>query len=66
MKKLKDEELQWIEENRGEFIRTISDELLKIDKELKLREEELLSLPTKEDRIQKVKEITKTVLNRIE
>jgi len=66
MKKLKDEELQWIEENREEFIRTISDELLKIDKELKLREEELLSLPTKEDRIQKVKEITKTVLNRIE
>jgi hypothetical protein len=66
MKKLKDEELQWIEENREEFIRTISDELLKIDKELKLREEELLSLPTKEDRIRKVKEITKTVLNRIE
>jgi len=66
MKKLKDEELQWIEKNREEFIRTISDELLKIDKELKLREEELLSLPTKEDRIQKIKEITKMVLNRME
>jgi hypothetical protein len=65
MKKLKDEELQRMEENK-QFSRTISDELLKIDKELKLREEELLSLPTKEDRIRKVKEITKTVLNRIE
>jgi hypothetical protein len=66
MKKLKDEEPQWIEKNREEFTRTISDELLKIDKELRLGEEELLSLPTKEDRIQKVKEITKMVLNRME
>jgi hypothetical protein len=66
MKKLKDKEPQWIEKNREEFTRTISDELLKIDKELRLGEEELLSLPTKEDRIQKVKEITKMVLNRME
>jgi hypothetical protein len=44
----------------------ISNTLIQIDKELKLREEELLSLPTKEYRIQKVKEITKTVLNRME
>jgi hypothetical protein len=64
MKKLKDEELQRMEEDK-QFSRTLSDVLLKIDKELKLREEELLSLPTKEDRIQKVKEITKTVLNRM-
>ena len=64
MEKLKDEELQRMEENK-QFSRTLSDVLLKIDKELKLREEELLSLPTKEDRIQKVKEITKTVLNRM-
>jgi hypothetical protein len=64
MEKLKDEELQRMEENK-QFSRTLSDILLKIDKELKLREEELLSLPTKEDRIQKVKEITKTVLNRM-
>jgi hypothetical protein len=64
MKKLKDEELQRMEEDK-QFSRTLSDILLKIDKELKLREEELLSLPTKEDRIQKVKEITKTVLNRM-
>ncbi len=66
MKKLKDEEIQWIEENKEQFSKTLSDELLKIDKELKLREEELLSLPTKEDRIRKVKEIRKTVLNRME
>jgi hypothetical protein len=64
MKKLKDEELQRMEEDK-QFSRTLSDVLLKIDKELKLREEELLSLPTKEDRIHKVKEITKTVLNRM-
>ena len=64
MGKLKDEELQRMEEDK-QFSRTLSDVLLKIDKELKLREEELLSLPTKEDRIQKVKEITKTVLNRM-
>jgi hypothetical protein len=64
MEKLKDEELQRMEEDK-QFSRTLSDVLLKIDKELKLREEELLSLPTKEDRIQKVKEITKTVLNRM-
>jgi hypothetical protein len=44
----------------------ISNTLIQIDKELKVREEELLSLPTKEDRIRKVKEITKTVLNRRE
>jgi len=66
MKKLKDEELQWIEENREEFIRTISDKLFELDYQINVREEELLSLPTKEDRIQKVKEITKTVLNRME
>jgi hypothetical protein len=47
-----------------EFSKEISNSLLQIDKELNLREEELLSLPTKEDRIQKVKEITKMVLNR--
>jgi len=64
MKKLKDEELQRMEEE-NQFSSTLSDVVLKIDKELKLREEELLSLPTKEDRIQKVKEITKTVLNRM-
>jgi len=66
MKKLKDEELQWLEENKEEFIRTVSDELLELDYQINVREEELLSLPTKEERIQKVKEITKTVLNRME
>jgi len=66
MKKLKDEEIQWIEENREEFIRTISDKLLELDYQINVREEELLSLPIKEDRIRKVKEITKTVLNRME
>ncbi len=48
------------------FSKEISNTLIQIDKELKLREEELLSLPTKEDRIQKIKEITKMVLNRME
>lgn len=48
------------------FSKEISNTLLQIDKEIKLRKEELLSLPTKEDRIQKIKEITKMVLNRRE
>jgi hypothetical protein len=47
-----------------EFSKEISNTLLQIDKEIKLRKEELLSLPTKEDRTKKVKKITKMVLNR--
>ena len=46
-----------LKKNQEEFIRTISNELLELDYEINKRKEELLSIPTKEDRTNKVMEI---------
>jgi hypothetical protein len=50
------------EENQREYIKDFVTTLKKIDKEIKLVEEELLSLPTKEERIKRVKKITQSIL----
>jgi len=62
MKKLTEKELHRIKENQSECVTQLSNGLLQIDYEIKLRKEELLSLPTKDDRIRRIKEITKMVL----
>jgi hypothetical protein len=51
------------EENQIEFLKDFVTTLKKIDKEIKLVEEELLSLPTNEERTKRVKEITQMVLS---
>jgi hypothetical protein len=48
--------------DENEYIKDFVTTLKKIDREIKLVEEELLSLPTKEDRIKRVKKITQSIL----
>jgi hypothetical protein len=61
MKNLTKKELKWINDNRTQFIEMVSTTLLQIDSEIQMRKEELESLPTKDERIQKVSEIIKSV-----
>jgi len=61
MKNLTKKELKWINDNRTQFIEMVSTTLLQIDSEIQLRKEELESLPTKDERIQMVSEIIKSV-----
>ena len=49
--------------NDSELLERISEILLKIDSEIEMKKNNILSLPTKEERIERVKEITKTILN---
>lgn len=61
MKNLTKKELKWINDNRTQFIEMVSTTLLQIDSEIQMRKEELESLPTKDERIQMVSEIIKSV-----
>jgi len=61
MKNLTEKELKWINDNRTQFIEMVSTTLLQIDSEIQMRKEELESLPTKDERIQMVSEIIKSV-----
>ncbi|NVJ45990.1 MAG: hypothetical protein HWE07_02650 [Cytophagia bacterium] len=65
MEKLTQEELKWINDNRNEFIEKVTTTLLQIDTEIQIRKEELESLPTKDERIQKVSEIIKSVTDKL-
>lgn len=60
-----DEEIEWVRNNKNEFIQDVTKGLKEVYKELRLRSDELYSLPTKEDRIKKVSEITKEVTSRL-
>jgi hypothetical protein len=61
METLTKKELKWINDNRTQFIEMVSTTLLQIDSEIQMRKEELESLPTKDERIQMVSEIIKSV-----
>lgn len=61
MKNLTKKELKCINDNRTQFIEMVSTTLLQIDSEIRMRKEELESLPTKDERIQMVSEIIKSV-----
>ena len=61
METLTKKELKWINDNRTQFIEMVSTTLLQIDSEIRMRKEELESLPTKDERIQMVSEIIKSV-----
>jgi hypothetical protein len=61
METLTKKELKWINDNRTQFIEMVSTTLLQIDSEIRMRKEELESLPTKNERIQMVSEIIKSV-----
>jgi hypothetical protein len=61
MKNLTKKELKWINDNRTQFIEMVSTTLLQIDSEIQMRKEVLESLPTKDERIQMVSEIIKSV-----
>ena len=62
MRKLNKKELQWIENNKEEFVKEMVEMIQKIDSEIKSKESELLKLPTKEDRVNEVMKITQNVL----
>lgn len=62
MRKLNKKELQWIENNKEEFVKEMVEMIQKIDSEIKSKESELLNLPTKEDRVKEVMKITQNVL----
>lgn len=62
MRKLNKKELQWIENNKEEFVKEMVEMIQKIDSEIKSNESELLKLPTKEDRVKEVMKITQNVL----
>lgn len=65
MRKLNKKELQWIENNKEEFVKEMVEMIQKIDSEIKSKESELLKLPTKEDRVKEVMKITQKVRERI-
>ena len=62
MRKLNKKELQWIENNKEEFVKEMVEMIQRIDSEIKSKESELLKLPTKEDRVKEVMKITQNVL----
>ncbi|AMQ55543.1 hypothetical protein AO498_03950 [Algoriphagus sanaruensis] len=64
MRKLNKKELNWIKDNSDEFFKNLRKELLKVDTEIQLRKDELKSIATKKERIKRVSEIVKLVMER--
>lgn len=64
MRKLNKKELNWIKDNTDEFYKNLRKELLKVDTEIQLRKDELESIATKRERIKRVSEIVKLVMER--
>lgn len=64
MRKLNKKELNWIKDNSDEFFKNLRKELLKVDTEIQLRKDELESIATKKERIKRVSEIVKLVMER--
>jgi hypothetical protein len=64
MRKLTDEEVEWIKNNKEEFIKSLSDKMMELDYEINLNKEVLDSLPTSDDRKKWVKDMLKKLSDR--
>lgn len=63
MRKVSEEEIEWIKNNKEEFIKSLSNTIMELDYQINLNREELESLPTS-DRRKWVKDTLKKISDR--
>jgi hypothetical protein len=63
IKQNKEEVINYIKQNEEEIINYLTDHMKRLDLKLKLKEKELNQLPTKEERIKRVLQISKELQN---
>lgn len=61
MRKFTDEEVEWIKNNKEEFIKSFSDTMMELDYEINLNKEKLDLLPTSNDRRKWVMDMLKRI-----
>lgn len=64
MRKVSKEEIEWIRDNKEEFIKSLSDSLIQLDYQINLNKDELDSLPTPKDRSKWVMDMLKKIRDR--
>lgn len=64
MRKVSKEEIEWIRDNKEEFIKSLSDSIMELDYLIYINREELESLPTSDDRRKWVKDTLKKISDR--
>lgn len=62
MRKVSEEEIEWIRENKEEFIKSLSDTIWELDYQINSNREELDSLPTSDDRRIWVKDMLEKIV----
>ena len=62
MRKVSEEEIEWIKENKEEFIKSLSDTIRELDYQINSNREELDSLPTSDDRRKLVKDMLEKIV----
>ena len=62
MRKVSEEEIEWIRENKEEFIKSLSDTIWELDYQINSNREELDSLPTSDDRRKWVKDMLEKIV----
>jgi hypothetical protein len=62
MRKVSEEEIEWIRDNTEEFIKSLSDTVLELDYQINSNREELDSLPTPDDRRKWVKDMLEKIV----
>jgi hypothetical protein len=62
MRKVSEEEIEWIKENKEEFIKSLSDTIWELDYQINSNREELDSLPTSDDRRKWVKDMLEKIV----
>jgi hypothetical protein len=62
MRKVSEEEIEWIRDNKEEFIKSLSDTVLELDYQINSNREELDSLPTPDDRRKWVKDMLEKII----
>jgi hypothetical protein len=62
MRKVSEEEIEWIRDNKEEFIKSLSDTVLELDYQINSNREELDSLPTPDDRRKWVKDMLEKIV----
>jgi hypothetical protein len=63
MRKVSEEEIEWIRDNKEEFIKSLSDTVLELDYQINSNREELDSLPTPDDRRKWVKDMLEKIVS---
>lgn len=62
MRKVSEEEIEWIKDNKEEFIKSLSDTIWELDYQINSNREELDSLPTSDDRRKWVKNMLEKIV----